>query len=123
MQLESSACLSIFMNQGHYLIKVLMVFMKKLTDCESFTDIRLSDYLSRNVKEYHSAFFLCLNWFKRHVSCVLEVSNCKELQCTLVSVYISVGLRQTMTGRFSDCNFWTSFAMSKTKETMCRIRL
>lgn len=123
MQLESSTCWSTFMNQGHYLIKLLAVFMKILTDCESFIDIGLSDFLSRNVKDYHPAFSLCLNWFKRHISRVLKVSNCKELQCALVSVYISVGLRHTMTGRFSNCHFWTCFAMSKHKETMCRIRL
>lgn len=120
--LESSTCLSTLMNQGHYLIKLLVVFVKILTDCESLIDIRLSNYLSRNVKDYHPAFSLCLNWFKRHMSRVLKVSNCKDIQCALVSVYISVGLRYTMTRRSRDCHFWTCFAMSKPKETMSRIR-
>lgn len=123
MQLESSTCLSTFINQDHYLVKLLVIFVKILTDCGSLIDIRLSDYLSRNVKDYHPAFCLCLNSFKRYISPVLKVSNCKELQCALVSVYVSVGLRHAMTGRFRDCNFWTYFAISKGKETSCRIRL
>jgi len=98
-------------------MKLLVAFVKILTDRESFIDIRLSDYLSRNVKYYHPAFSLCLNWFRRLISCVLKVSNCKELQCPLVSVCISAGLRQTVTGRLRDCHLWTCFAMYKHKET------
>lgn len=122
VQAESSTCLSTFMNQGRYLTKPLAVFVKILTDCKSFIDIRLSDCLSRNVKDRHPAFSLCLNWFKRHVPHVLTVRNCKVPRCALVSVYISVGLRHVVTERFRNCHFWTCFAMSKLKETMCRIR-
>lgn len=59
----------------------------------------------------------------RDASLMLKVRNCKVPQCALVSVYISVGLRHAMTETFSNCHFWTCFAMSKPKETMCRIRL
>lgn len=123
VQSEPSTCSSTSMNQGHYLTKLLVVFVKTLTDCKSFIDIRLSDCLSSNVKDRHPAFSLCLNWFKRHVPHVLKVRNCKVPQCALVSGYVSVGLRHAMTERFRICHFWTCFAMSKPKETMCRIRL
>lgn len=121
VQSETSTYLSTFMNQGHYLTKLLAVFVKILTDWKSFIDIRLSDCLSRNLKDCHPAFSLCLNWL--HVPHVLKVRNCKVPQCALVSVYISVGLRHAMTETFRNCHFWTCFAMSKPKETMCRIRL
>lgn len=62
MQSEPSTYLSTFMNQGHYLTKLLSVFVKILTDCKRFIDIRLSD-----LKDHHPDFSLCLNWFKRHV--------------------------------------------------------
>lgn len=71
----------------------------------------------------HPAFSLCLNWFKRRVPHVLKVRSCEVPQCALVSVHISVGLRHAMTETFGNCHFWTCFAMSKPKETMCRIRL
>lgn len=92
MRLESNTYFSAFMNQGHYLIKLLMVFVKILMNCKSFIDIRLSDYLSTNKNAYHPASPLCLNWFKRYITHILKMSNCKLcsnsssllcFQCTL----------------------------------------
>lgn len=123
VQSEPSTYLSTFMNQGHYLINLLVVFVKILADCKSFIDIRLSDCLCRIVKDCHPAFSLCLKWFKRHVPHVLKVRNCKVPQCASVSVHISVGLRHAMTETFRNCNFCTCSATSKPKETMCKIRL